>query len=149
LELDPVFVVESQARSRASSRGVCLAVCVAFALGGALGSTGGFAIGQVSANCPPQEYDADIVRMQRLATEAPIDELLDNGWEFLSKLGHYNHKVEAMWQGFERIAVRITEPTADVHKQELARFANAVLAKSSESAVPARIRSANIMRIAR
>jgi len=106
-------------------------------------------VAQASANSEPLEGDADLGRMYRLATEAPIDELLDNSWEFLGRLGDYNRQVETMWQGFERIAIRVTEPTADARSQELARLANAVLAKSSESAVPARVRSVNLMRVAR
>jgi hypothetical protein len=146
VEVEPVYVVESHARSRASSRRSFLATGFAFAFGGAVGSTGGFAAARATAGPEPTERDADLVRLQRLAIEAPVEELVENGWEYLAKLGSDYREDETLWHGFERIAARVTEPSSDARSRELALLAAAVLSRASDAATPARTRWMGLLR---
>ena len=140
MEVEPVYVVEAQSRSRASSRRSFLAAGFAFAFGGAVGSTGGFVAARATARHAWKERDADLVRLQCLAIEAPMEQLVDHGWEFLAKLGSEYREDETLWHGFERIAAHVSDPAADARSRDLALLAAAVLSRSSEAATPARTR---------
>ena len=146
MEVEPVYVVESQARSRASSRRSFLATGFAFAFGGAVGSTGGFAAARATAGPAPVAHDAELARLQHLAIEAPVEDLVDYGWDFLAKLGSDYREDETLWHGFERLAARLTQPGIDARSRELALLATAVLSRPSEAATPARMRWLGLLR---
>lgn len=146
MEVEPVYVVVADASTNAPSRRSFLAAGLAFACGGALGSTSGFVAAQwSSAGAKSGARDEELERLRRLAVLAPVDELLDEGWTFLARLGCDYREDPDLWRGFERLAARITEPGADPRYRELAMFAREVLSRSSASADATRARWASLL----
>jgi len=147
VDVEPVFVVVPTPPASAVSRRSFLAVGFAFACGGALGSTSGFAAAHAVARpLPASPPDAQLARLRSLAVDAPVEQLVDEGWEYLALLGCEYRDDETLWFGFERLAARVTEPGADPHSRELALLARSVLARGSGAAEPARSRWTSILR---
>ena len=147
MDVEPVFVVVPTPPASAVSRRSFLAVGFAFACGGALGSTSGFAAARaVAGPSPAAPHDAQLARLRSLAVDAPVEQLVDEGWEYLALLGCEYRDDETLWFGFERLAARVTEPGADPHSRELALLARSVLARGSGAAEPARSRWTSILR---
>lgn len=145
MEVEPVYVVVADARTNAPSRRSFLAAGLAFACGGVLGSTSGFVAANWSSGAAVGARDEELERLRRLAVLAPVDELLDEGWTFLARLGCDYREDADLWHGFERLAARITEPGADPRCRELAMFAREVLARSSATADATRGRWASLL----
>ncbi len=147
MDVEPVFVVAPTPPASAVSRRSFLAVGFAFACGGALGSTSGFAAARAAATPSlPSQPDAQLARLRALAVDAPVDELVDEGWEYLALLGCRYGEDETLWFGFERLVARLTEPGASPQSRELAMLARSVLARGSGAAEPARSRWTSILR---
>ncbi len=147
MDVEPVFVVVPTPPASVVSRRSFLAVGFAFACGGALGSTSGFAAAHAVARpLPASPPDAQLARLRSLAVDAPVEQLVDEGWEYLALLGCEYRDDETLWFGFERLAARVTEPGADPHSRELALLARSVLARGSGAAEPARSRWTSILR---
>jgi hypothetical protein len=146
VEVEPVYVVVADARTNAPSRRSFLAAACAFACGGLVGSASGFAAASwASSDAAAGVRDEELERLRRLALSAPVDELLDEGWTFLARLGCDYREDQDLWRGFERLAERVTEPSADARCRELARFAREVLARADGSVEPVRSRWASML----
>lgn len=107
MRIEPVYLVSPPARaSQPPTRRAFLLAGAAFAGGTLVGGACGYTVGvQLAAPAEPTKpLDVRLQKLRRLATDAPIDELVANSSDWFTWFESAYPDDEVLWKGVDRIA---------------------------------------------
>ncbi len=128
MKLEPVYLVAPKPKPRSMpSRRAFLGMGLAFLGGGAIGSACGYSVGAARTPAAPASEDAltpsgneELDELRRLATKAPIEELMGRGTQFTTLLATKYRADAIAWRGVDRIAKVLVEDLNRPRRRPLA-----------------------------
>lgn len=145
MRLDPVYLVAPEPKPpRIPTRRAFLFVGAAFAAGTALGGACGYAAGSVAdarpaggepdgheadPALPPPSGDTELDELRRLATVAPIEELIARWQPFLGLLGDTYPDDATLWRGAQRIGEHVLSTPSLDRRRTIALWLAQVIAQ--------------------
>lgn len=137
LNIDPVYVVAPLPEPEEGTRRLFLGGAIGLFVGVLAGGAGGYWLASPSEG-PAQAPDDELALLHWLATEAPVDHLLEQGMYFLHTYSWKYREDETLFRGLGRLSEELAKARGRKELLPVAKFAEEVL-RGMRSSRPAEV----------